>query len=83
VSPRPYYAFQVPERAGRLHVMSRAFLQQAHRDRARVDVWVIDAADDIQRLFTLGADGVITDRPDVAVKIRDAWMTRIHPDGAE
>ena len=37
---RPYCAFQVPEYAGRLRVVSRAFVSQAHRDHARVDVWV-------------------------------------------
>ena len=70
---RVYCAFQVPERAGRMRVVSPAFLAQAHRDGARVDVWVVDAADDIRRLFSWGVDGVITDRPDVAVAARAAW----------
>jgi glycerophosphoryl diester phosphodiesterase len=73
---RPYAAFQVPERAGRLRVISPAFLAQAHADGARVDVWVVDAADDIVRLFDWGVDGVISDRPDVAVKTRNEWETR-------
>jgi glycerophosphoryl diester phosphodiesterase len=75
---RPYCAFQVPERAGRLRVVSPAFVAQAHRDRARVDVWVVDAADDVERLFRWGVDGVISDRPDVAVAVRNRWMTRVH-----
>jgi glycerophosphoryl diester phosphodiesterase len=70
---RPYCAFQVPERAGRLRVVSPAFVAQAHRDGARVDVWVVDTPDDIRRLFSWGVDGVITDRPDIAVTERDAW----------
>jgi glycerophosphoryl diester phosphodiesterase len=72
-SRRPYFAFQVPERAGRLRVVTPPFLAQAHRDGARVDVWVVDAEDDIKRLFAWGIDGVITDRPDVAVNVRDRW----------
>ena len=40
---------------------------QAHRNGARVDVWVVDQPEDIERLFDLGVDGVITDRPDLAV----------------
>ena len=75
-SQRRYCAFQVPERAGQLRVVSPAFVAQAHRDHARVDVWVVDAAEDIERLFDWGVDGVITDRPDVAVAVRDAWITR-------
>ena len=73
-SRRPYCAFQVPVQAGRLRVISPAFLRQAHRDRARVDVWVVDTAESIQRLWTMGVDGVITDRPDVAAAVRDDWV---------
>jgi glycerophosphoryl diester phosphodiesterase len=75
---RPYCAFQVPEHAGRLRVVSPAFVAQAHASGARVDVWVVDAAEDIERLFSWGVDGVITDRPDVAVKVRDRWIMRSH-----
>jgi len=73
---RSYVAFQVPERAGRLQVISPAFLAQAHRDGGRVDVWVVDRPEDIDRLFDVGVDGVISDRPDLAVPARDAWVAR-------
>jgi glycerophosphoryl diester phosphodiesterase len=73
---RPYCAFQVPEYAGRLQVVSSQFLRQAHQDGARVDVWVVDAAAEIRRLFDLGVDGVISDRPDIAVSTRDDWVAR-------
>ncbi len=73
---RPYQAFQVPERAGRLTVISPAFLRQAHQDNTRVDVWVVDVPEDMVRLFDWGVDGVISDRPDVAVKTRDEWCRR-------
>ena len=75
-SARPYLAFQVPQRAGRLQVISPPFLAQAHRNGARVDVWVVDSAEDISRLFDGGVDGVISDRPDIAVPTRDAWIAR-------
>lgn len=71
---RLYCAFQVPEHAGRMRVVSPAFVAQAHRDDARVDVWVVDGADDITRLLSWGVDGVITDRPDIALRARDAWL---------
>ena len=69
-----YVAFQVPERAGSLRVISPPFVRQAHGDHARVDVWVVDQAEDIRRLFTWGVDGVISDRPDIAVATRNAWL---------
>ncbi|MGQ0735435.1 MAG: glycerophosphodiester phosphodiesterase [Acidobacteriota bacterium] len=72
----PYCAFQVPERAGRLRVVSPAFVKQVHRAGARVDVWVIDRPEDMSRLFSWGVDGVITDRPDLAAPARDEWSPR-------
>lgn len=72
VAARPYRAFQVPERAGRLHVVTPAFVRQVHRDRAVLQVWTVDAPDDVRRLLALGVDGIITDRPDLVVPVRDA-----------
>jgi len=76
ISTPPYCAFQVPECAGRLRVVSPAFLRQAHREGARVDVWVVDREEDVTRLFEWGTDGVISDRPDIAVGIREQWNAR-------
>ena len=41
----------------------------------RVDVWVVDHPADITRLFDWGVDGVISDRPDLAVPTRHAMAT--------
>lgn len=72
---RPVYrAFQVPERAGRLHVVTPAFVRRVHREHAVVQVWTVDAPDDIRRLLALGVDGIISDRPDQAVVARDAFI---------
>jgi glycerophosphoryl diester phosphodiesterase len=73
---KPYCAFQVPECAGRLRVISPAFVRQAHGDGGRVDVWVVDRPEDIIRLFSWGVDGVISDRPDLAVETRNEWCRR-------
>ena len=35
-------------------------------------VWVVNTAEDMTRLFAWGVDGVITDRPDVAMALRKA-----------
>jgi glycerophosphoryl diester phosphodiesterase len=72
---RPAYrAFQVPERSGRLHVVRPAFVRQAHREGAVVQVWTVDSPDAVRRLLGLGVDGIITDRPDITVPARDAWV---------
>jgi glycerophosphoryl diester phosphodiesterase len=71
---RPYRAFQVPEWAGRMRVVSRSFVTQARRDRAKVQVWVVDRPEDVRRLLDWGVDGIISDRPDLAVQARDEWL---------
>lgn len=67
-------AYQVPERAGRLRVVSPRFVRCAHRAGVGVQVWTVDDEADMQRLLDWGVDGLITDRPDVAVRVRDEWV---------
>ena len=71
---RPYIAFQVPEFAGYMRVVSRNFLRHVHREGHAVQVWVVNDSDDMRRLLDWGVDGIISDRPDIAVAVRDAWM---------
>jgi glycerophosphoryl diester phosphodiesterase len=73
VARRPYIAFQVPERVGRLRVVSPAFIHQAHREGQIVQVWVVDTQADAARLLAWGVDGLISDRPDVTVPARNHW----------
>lgn len=70
----PYRAFQVPPMTGRLRVVTPAFVRQVHRERAVVQVWVVDNPDDATRLFEMGVDGVVSDRPDLTVPARERWM---------
>jgi glycerophosphoryl diester phosphodiesterase len=74
--PRPWVAFQLPEKAGRMRVVSRAFLHHVHREGHAVQVWVVNERADIERLLDWGVDGIISDRPDVAVATRDEWLVR-------
>lgn len=74
--PRPYFAFQVPEHAGRMRVVSRNFLDHVHREGHSVQVWVVNDRADIERLLDWGGDGIISDVPDAAVAARDQWANR-------
>ena len=69
-----YRAFQVPERSGRLRVARPAFVRQAHREGALVQVWTVDRPADVDRLLDYGVDGIISDRPDLTVPARDGWV---------
>lgn len=47
-------------------LVSPASLENAHAAGLAVIPWTVNDPDDMQRLLELGADGIITDRPDLA-----------------
>jgi glycerophosphoryl diester phosphodiesterase len=59
----PVVAFQVPERMGDLVVVDAAFVDAAHRSGRAVHVWTVDDITAMERLVTLGVDGIISDLP--------------------
>jgi glycerophosphoryl diester phosphodiesterase len=75
----PYRGFQVPERAGRLKVVSRRFIRSAHRAGLPVQVWTVNEEPDMWRLLDWGADALISDRPDLAARVREAWAAAERP----
>lgn len=69
ISGPPFDAYQVPELSGRTRVVSPRFVRDAHASGVAVQVWTIDDPADMTRLLGWGVDGIITDRPDVAVEV--------------
>jgi glycerophosphoryl diester phosphodiesterase len=69
VSRVPYAGYQVPERAGRTHVVTPRFVESAHRAGLGVQVWTVDDPAAAGRLLGWGVDGLITDRPDLMVPL--------------
>jgi glycerophosphoryl diester phosphodiesterase len=65
----PYREYQVPEWSGSTRVVSPRFVRDAHGAGLRVKVWTVDEEDDMRRLLSWGVDALISDRPDVAVRI--------------
>lgn len=51
-------------------LINAATLRWYHVRGYRVNVWTVNAEADLARLVRLGVDGIITDRPDVALRIR-------------
>jgi glycerophosphoryl diester phosphodiesterase len=64
---------QVPVGYGRINVVTKRFIDAAHRVGQHVHVWTIDVADEIERLLDLGVDGIMTDEVEV---LRDVYRTR-------
>ncbi|CAN7321902.1 glycerophosphodiester phosphodiesterase family protein [Microbacterium sp. UBA6741] len=59
---------QIPERYGALKVLTPALLGAAHRHGVEVHVWTVNDPEDMRRLVGLGADGIVSDRADLALK---------------
>lgn len=72
--PGKFVAFQVPERAGRVTIVTPRFVRQVHREGRVVQVWVVDDSADCRRLLDWGVDGLISDRPDIALAVRNEWV---------
>ena len=60
-------ALQIPVRQGPVPVLTPRLLEYAHRAGAEVHVWTINDPAEMRRLVTMGADGIVTDRADVAL----------------
>ena len=57
------HSFQLPERHGRIHLLSQRMLRAMRRNGIDVHVWTIEDPHDMERMIDLGVDGIITSRP--------------------
>jgi glycerophosphoryl diester phosphodiesterase len=64
---------QVPERIGRISLVSPAAVDAVHRAGKQVHVWTVNDEAAMHRLLDLGVDGIMTDRADL---LRDVMQTR-------
>ena len=62
-------ALQVPEYAGGRRVLTREFVETAHRHQLEVHAWTINDEAAMRRVFELGVDGIITDYPDRLMRL--------------
>lgn len=63
------HALQVPERVGRLRLLSPALIDTAHAAGLEVHVWTVNDEGAMRRLLALGVDGIVTDRADLALRV--------------
>lgn len=77
LTDRPVFeAFQVPEVFAGLRVVTPEFTARAHDAGVTVVVWTVNHEDDMRRLLDWGVDGLITDWPDIAVRVVRDWYVR-------
>jgi glycerophosphoryl diester phosphodiesterase len=72
----------VPVRIGRVPVFVERLVGMAHEIGVRVVVWTVDHPAVMHRLYDVGVDGVITDRPDLLREVliaREGWAPMQEP----
>lgn len=62
-------ALQIPERRGRVPVLTPRLIDDAHRHGVEVHVWTVNETEDMTRLLALGVDGIVTDRADLGLSV--------------
>ncbi|MFE7844789.1 glycerophosphodiester phosphodiesterase family protein [Microbacterium sp. NPDC057407] len=62
-------ALQIPERQGRLRILTPRLIRVAHDCGVEIHVWTVNERDDMARLVGLGVDGIVTDRADHALRL--------------
>ena len=67
----PYGGVQVPEASHGHRIVSPRFLRHAHASGVKVQVWTVDDEADMRRLLDWGVDALISNRPDLAVRVRN------------
>ena len=69
---------QVPPQRGSVTIVSKRFLDAAHRRGIAVHVWTIDDDMEMERLLDLGVDGIMTDHPAMlraVLERRGQWVS--------
>lgn len=64
----PVQALQIPTGKGPIRFDSPSFVREMKAVGLELHYWTINDAEEMLRLVALGADGIVTDRTDIAVK---------------
>lgn len=62
-------AMQVPPVDKRRRIVTPAFVQGAHANNTAVHVWTVDDVSEMVSLLEMGVDGLMTDYPDLLLKL--------------
>ncbi len=67
---RPVEAYQIPFNYRSLPIDEK-YVEAIHDAGAQVHFWTVNEPQDMHRLLDLGADGIVTDRPDLLNRVLD------------
>ena len=66
------HALQIPERVNGLTFVTEQLVDRYHRLGLEVHVWTVDDEATMRRLLSMGVDGIVTDRADIALAVVDS-----------
>ena len=66
---RPAVALQIPRHYKGLRLDSQKFIDKIHTNGLLANFWTVNDEDNIRQLLNRGADGIVTDRPDLALTV--------------
>lgn len=70
--------FQIPIKSGRISLDSPKFIAFLKNLNIPVHYWTIDDEETMKKLLNNGAQGIITNRPDIAVPLVREWIDNKH-----
>ncbi|GAM17326.1 hypothetical protein SAMD00019534_005010 [Acytostelium subglobosum LB1] len=75
-----FETFQIPPISGPISLDKRKIIDTAHFFGKHIHYWVINEDHNVERILGLGIEGIITDRPDVAVRVfkQQGYKPRSH-----
>lgn len=60
--------FMVPEKHGRLKIVTEGFIKAIHKKNLYLHVWTVNDEAAMKRLFKIGVDGIFTDDPRLLIQ---------------
>ena len=67
----PGYSIQVPIKYGDFAILTPGLVKLAQDLNMHVDVWTVNDPVELELVSNIGVDGIITDRPDIAISLRN------------
>jgi len=64
-------AFQLPLREGNINLATQKIVSKAHQRKIAIHYWTINDKKTMRQLINMGVDGIITDRPDLMIELRE------------
>ena len=80
-APMRHVALQVPASHAGVTLVDEQFVEAAHRQGLAVHVWTIEEESEMERLTSLGVDGIITDRPSALAGVLERLGCAWRPGG--